>query len=253
MIGTLAFQFLYRMASNANFIKEKLEETLIISSKGLKHDQMAEIEQALVCYAQVNDILTDIIYHYNKNKSADSKKKVALLELKREKYLDRVSHIFETNKNPQLTVLYNTTTIKERTSPIQQNTNTDQPDFIFSGFYSTFLQTLRPPHVPKFIPYPLDPMLQTMTRLKSIAKSIRIGAFLTETLYIPPDIWTNSQKIENLDSKLTSIEMLTRPLLKIHAIQHQDPSLENFNDFQTAVNEFQLNINNTKQYLVLLI
>lgn len=237
------------MTSNDSYIKDKLEETLHISNKGLNYDQSGELEQALVCYAQVNEILTDIIYHFNKINSADAKKKVALLEQKREKYLDRVTFIFENNSSRRLTTIYNRATAKNQDEPIEKIT--EQNDFVFSDIYSTFLQSLKAPQAPKFTPYPLDPMLQTMTRLKRIAKSIRFGSYYTEALYIPPDIWSNSQKIENLDSKLTSIQILTRSLLKIHAIQQQDPSLDNFNNFRTVVIEFQSTINNTKQYLVI--
>lgn len=169
--------------TSQNQVKETLEKTIEISINGLKADKEGDYAKALEAYASVTESLTNIIHYYARHPSIEGSRKRKLLEAKLEKYVERVSMLWDELPWSQK-VNYSSRIVYKKQKSLPKQT-----EHSFQNINYTFMEIIRLEH--HVLPVPTiheDSMVSIMQRIELVSKSMKTGGYLNANVYIPAGI-----------------------------------------------------------------
>jgi hypothetical protein len=226
-------------------VMNNLNIAVTVSTAGLEADSQGRISEALERYSYVIQILIDLLFFLYKQRSKDAKVQCAMLERKRDKFISRVSSLWE-QLTPEQKLSYGKN--EEYKAPAEKRALIP---YGFVDFNTSFLnlvsinRSLEP-----FMPYSRDPMLAVMEKIQRLAQSMKYGALISSNIFVPPDVW-NGQKLDFVESKQTSLQNLGKPLLKLKSVQQSDPAVKNISLFKVSLAEFIQEIDSVRTYMVI--
>jgi hypothetical protein len=98
-------------------------------------------------------------------------------------------------------------------------------------------------------PYTTDTLTLPFEKLDRLSLSIKYGAFITESLYISPDVWSQTGlKYDNAELKQSAIQLLSKPLVKLLLIQQNEKN-SNSGLAAVAIGEFMQDMEQVRSVL----
>ena len=234
------------LPKSATEVMQQLSDTIITANAGLEADKGGDLPNALLNYSKVIASLLDILYYYYRTPHSN-KKQAEVLEEKRDKFLSRVSALWQILDAKQK---YEYGQIKVQKKFKQR----DLHPVVFTDLHSSFLNIVNiNMNLEQFKRYnDIDDMIATMEKVERLASSIKFGAFIKQDLFVPSDVWLLPlSRLENVDVKQTALTNLTPYLSKMESVAKMDPQLKNIPLLRQTIKDCWLEFEITKQALVL--
>lgn len=234
------------LPKSASEVMTQLSDTIITANAGLEADKGGDLQNALSNYSKVISSLLDILYYYYKTPNSN-KKQAEILEEKRDKFLARVSALWQILDTRQK---YEYGMVQK---PIGKKKQRELHPVLFTDLNTSFLNIVNiNMNLESFKKYnEQDEMISVMEKVERLAFSIKFGAFIKQDLFVPSDVWLLPlSRLENVEVKQNALQQLTLHLSRLEAVSKIDPQLKNIPLLRQTIRDVLPEFEQTKQALV---